>query len=493
MNFTEESSPEVTPGGSVTYGLGAETDGWNPTINRWSTSGHQVSMAVYDHLAEMGDDGLPHPYLAESIEHNDEYTQWTITLREGVTFHDGSALTATDLQVNMMAHQASPLSGKALKPVTDMAVDADDLTLTLDMDVPWIAFPYFLTGQVGVVVEPGALGWDPDTLAPGGTVTANQQPVGTGPFVFDNWEIDRQLVVKKNDDYWRDGLPHLDEVVFQPVVDAQNRVNSLTSGDLGVVQMTVSASGISALREIACTEEPCDDGTVKYYDNQGNAEGEEGMLMVQALRPPFDDPVARRAVASGINRDDLLETVFAGIYEPALGPFAPDSKWYEDVSDQVPPFDPDEAMRLAAEFEETHGEPIKFEFSIPVGLAEVEDSAQVVKEQLGAVGIEVDIRTYEMTKYIEKLIGGDFQGITFQWFSAPDPDAEYVWLHSSSVPTDADGNTVPTGGISLNFPPSRRSRDRRGLGRGPVDHRRGRAEGAVPRSSSASWPTSSCT
>jgi ABC-type transport system substrate-binding protein len=340
VNFTEESSPEVTPGGSVTYGLGAETDGWNPTINRWSTSGHQVSMAVYDHLAEMGDDGLPHPYLAESIEHNDEYTQWTITLREGVTFHDGSALTATDLQVNMMAHQASPLSGKALKPVTDMAVDADDLTLTLDMDVPWIAFPYFLTGQVGVVVEPGALGWDPDALAPGGTVTANQQPVGTGPFVFDNWEIDRQLVVKKNDDYWRDGLPHLDEVVFQPVVDAQNRVNSLTSGDLGVVQMTVSASGISALREIACTEEPCDDGTVKYYDNQGNAEGEEGMLMVQALRPPFDDPVARRAVASGINRDDLLETVFAGIYEPALGPFAPDSKWYEDVSDQVPPSTP---------------------------------------------------------------------------------------------------------------------------------------------------------
>ncbi len=452
VSFQEDDSLEVTPGGTVTYGLGAETDGWNPTANRWATSGHQVSMALYDHLAEISAEGVPEPYLAESIEADESYTTWTITVREGVTFHDGSELTASDLELNFLAHKASPLSGKALAPIESMEVDPDDeLTLKVTMSSPWASFPYFLTSQVGVVVEPGALGMDPETKTATSPATANTKPVGTGPFVFDEWEIDRQLVVTKNPDYWREGLPYLDEVVFQPVIDPNNRVNSLTAGDLGVLQMAVSASGIEALRDAACTEDPCPDGTVKYYDNQKNAEGEEGMLMVQALRPPFDDPIARRAVASGINREDLLETVFGGIYEPAMGFYAPDSKWYEDVSDKVPPFDPAEAEKLAQQYEAEHGEPIKFEFSIPVSMPEVEDSAQVVKEQLGAVGIEVDVKSYEMTKYIEKLIGGDFQGIAFKWFSAPDPDAEYVWLHSSSVPTDADGNPLPTGGISLNF------------------------------------------
>lgn len=466
VNFEEDADLEPESGGSVTYGLGAETDGWNPAANRWAGSGQQVAFAIYDHLTEIDVDGQAHPYLAESVEPNDTYDVWTITLRDGVKFHDGTAVTSESVALNFKAHLGSILTGAALRPIEraagpdgevgtaddEFGVEIiDDLTLSVSMNVPWVAFDVYLAGQVGVVAKPETLGMDPSTGSGGLEPTAALDPVGTGPFVFDNWEPDRQLVVTKNDSYWRDGLPYLDEIVFQPIVDSSARVTSLTSGDLDVIQMSVSANGIEELRSIACTEDPCEDGTVKVYDNKESAEGEEGMMMVNALREPFDDPLARQAVAHAINREDLLQTVFLDVFEVANGPYAPDSPWYTDLSDKIPEYNPELAAELAAEYEAKHGKPISFEFSIPVGLTEVADSSLVVQEQLAASGITADTKSYEMTKYIEKLVSGDYQAIAFQWFGNPDPDAEYVWWHSSSIPTDESGALLGSGGISLNF------------------------------------------
>lgn len=456
LNYREPDGLEPQAGGSIIYGIGSETDGWNPTTNRWAAQGMLVSRSFYDRLAEIDADGNPRPWLAESWEASGDFKTWTVKMREGVTFHDGDPLTAQDVRLNLEAHRKSVLTSKALSLVEEITDDGD-LTLTVKMKEPWATFPVLFVTQGGAVAKPETLGIDPQTLEiDGNASTAQRKPVGTGPFSFVAWEIDRELKVSRYDDYWQtddegNQLPYLDSITFQPIPDPGNRSVSVQSGDLDIAQMSISSREILSLREVACTEDPCEDRTVKIFDNQASAEGEEGMMMVNMAKPPFDDETARLAVAHAINRQDLLTTVFQDVFEVANGPWAPGSPWYTDVSDQIPQWDPDLARKLADEYKAEHGGEFTFEFSMPVGLAEVEQASKVVAEQLNDVGIEAEVKSYEMTKFVEKLVTGDFQGITFQWFGLPDPDGEYVWLHSDSVPRDEAGEVLPEGGISLNF------------------------------------------
>ena len=148
-------APEGAPksGGSVTYGLEAETDGFNPTINRFAISGHMVAQAVFDTLTALDSSGEPQPYLAESVTPNADSTVWTIKVRSGVTFHDGTPLTSAAVKASLDAYKASGLTGPALAPVSDIAI-VDDLTVAVTTSVPWAAFASALTGQVGYIVAP---------------------------------------------------------------------------------------------------------------------------------------------------------------------------------------------------------------------------------------------------------------------------------------------------------------------------------------------------
>src|SRR5215831_17295878 len=134
-----DTSPDVvkTPtasapksGGTLVYGLDAETDGWNPTVNRWANAGVQVALAIYDPLTTLDKDLNWKPYLAESFTPNSDFTVWTVKMRSGVKFHNGTPLTSDAVIKAIKALQASALTSGALKPIT--SVDkVDDLTLTL--------------------------------------------------------------------------------------------------------------------------------------------------------------------------------------------------------------------------------------------------------------------------------------------------------------------------------------------------------------------------
>ena len=175
-NKVVESDEKPVSGGTITYGLEADTDGYNPTVNRWAISGVMVGLAVYDPLAAYDVDSVPQPYLAESITPNADFTKWTVTLRPDITFHNGVALTSEALKQLFDAHLASTLTAKAFTPTLTSVAITGPLSVEMQMSRPWVSFPGVLTAQSGVVPEPSTLTGKGDA------------PIGTGPFTFEEWK-----------------------------------------------------------------------------------------------------------------------------------------------------------------------------------------------------------------------------------------------------------------------------------------------------------------
>ena len=134
------SAAKPTRGGSVTYGLEAETNGgWCIPQAQLVISGIMVASAIYDTLTVPNSTGKIVPYLAKSVEHDPTYTKWTITLRDGVQFHDGTPLTADAVKQNIDAWRKGRLLGFVFTNIADTAV-VDPLTVQVTTKVPWVDF-----------------------------------------------------------------------------------------------------------------------------------------------------------------------------------------------------------------------------------------------------------------------------------------------------------------------------------------------------------------
>jgi len=422
-DITIAATGDPTTGGSIAYGIEAETDGFDPTANRWAISGHMVAQAVFDPLASLDADGVAQPYLAESFEPNDDYTEWTVTLRSGVTFHNGEPLTSAAAVATLQAHQESFLTGSALAPVDEVTA-VDDLTFTITSTQPWVALPAALTSQVGYVVSPAMV--DPATAE-----AASRNPVGTGPFAQAEWIPNQRWVGERNEDYWRDGLPYLDRIEFRPIPAARSRFNAFTTGELQMMH-TSSPDLIGELRAAANA------GSIQLVEDRG--EGEESFVLLNLEREPLDDVRVRQAIAFATDTETFNEVINSGNSEVARGPFTPASPWVVDTD--YPEYDPERARELVEEYVADPDTPSSVRFTLSTTpTPETRQAAETLQEQWRQVGIEVDITTVDQSAFISTAVQGEYDANLWRQFGAPDPDSDYVWWHSGGE----EGNI-------LNFP-----------------------------------------
>jgi ABC-type transport system substrate-binding protein len=418
VTIADEGDPQI--GGKVIYALNGESDGWDPANNRWAVSGTQVGLTFYDALSAFDADGVAQPYLAESFEHSDDYRQWTVTVRDNVQFHDGTTLDAEALRVNLQTIRDSLLSGSAVQPIENIEV-VGDRSVRVDMSVPWVVYPAVLTGQAGVVVEPEALT----------SGAASRDPIGTGPFVFDNWSPDNSLVVTRNDTYWRDGLPYLDEVEFKPVPDTQTRAAGMKTGDFDMM-FTTDPANIVEFRKLAA------DGDVQMVED--TSEPGESHVILNTLVEPLDDVRIRQAIAYATDQDQIIEVTGEGIYEKARGPYPPSSKWYAESD--YPEYDPDKARELVDEYIADNGELPAFELTTTPVAANLR-IVELLSEQWRQVGITANANSIDEASFILSGVSGDYDANVWGNFNAPDPDVEWHWWHGT--------NAKPIGDIALNF------------------------------------------
>ncbi|MEZ5239415.1 MAG: ABC transporter substrate-binding protein [Microthrixaceae bacterium] len=203
-----------------------------------------VAWTIYDFLfVPSAEDGFV-PFLAESLDRNDDATEFVIRLREGVRFHDDTELDAQVLKNNIGTWLGRyPTRNALLGPFTlaniDLVEVVDDLTVRITTKVPWPALPAYLYGggRNGIMAQ--AQLDDPDTC--------DRELIGTGPFMIEDWEVNDHLTAVANPDYWRDApdgepLPYLDSITFRPVPDAQARVNGLLSGEYDMLLTSAAPS-----------------------------------------------------------------------------------------------------------------------------------------------------------------------------------------------------------------------------------------------------------
>jgi peptide/nickel transport system substrate-binding protein len=418
-DVTVANDGPVQEGGTLVVGLSAESSGWNPVESPWLNQGLLVAGAIFDPLTAFDAEGIVRPYLAESFEANDDYTEWTIGVRPDITFHDGTPVDAEAIRANLEAHRASALTGQAFGPIE--AIEVVDGSVVVRMREPWSTFPSYLAAQPGYVASPSMF-TDPD---------ASRNPVGSGPFVFDAWQPDAQLTVLAYEDYWQDGLPHLDGIEFVVLPDDTTRRQSLLIGDVDLIDVTLPGS-ILALQESA------EAGEIQLLIDE-SGEAEEFGVALNTAQPPFDDPLAREIVATGIDTQRLSDTVFEGLFEPARGPLRPESEYY--VETDYPPYDPERARQLVAEYEAEHGAPLSFSLKTPPDPVVLE-VVQLSAELLAQIGVEVTIETREQTTMIVDATLGNFDAIGFLLFSSPNLDGEYAFLHSE--------NAKPVGELAVN-------------------------------------------
>lgn len=421
----EEGTPQQ--GGRVIYGLEAETEGGFCLAEaQLAIAGIQVARSIYDTLTIPNADGDYVPYLAESVEPNADFTQWTITVRDGITFHDGSPLTAEVVKNNLDAFrgQYPPRNSLLFRFVlADIAaVDVvDERTLTVTTARPWVSFPAYLfsSGRLGIM---GQAQLDD-------AENCDENLVGTGPFKLQEWARNDHLTVVRNETYWQEDengvqLPYLNEIEYRPIPDAGQRQNALQAGEVTAIHEN-GGERIVQLRPLA------ESGTINLTEAPDFSE--VSYMLLNAGRPPFDNILARQAVAHAIDYERFNSLRNQDVPPVANGPFASGSVGYLEDSG-FPTFDPDRARDLVSRYEAETG--LNFEFtgsstSDPGTL----QNAQVIQQMLADVGIETSLRQTDQATLINEAIGGQYQAHVWRNHPGGDPDEQYVWWHTG-LPTN---------------------------------------------------------
>jgi ABC-type transport system substrate-binding protein len=409
-------------GGSIIVSMSSEIDGFLPASSHFDNTGLTYANAVFDTLTSVAADGSIRPHLASSITPNPDMTAWTLTLRPNVEFHDGSPLNADVLTANFHALKTSALTGQAVTPISSVT-KTGELSVVFNCDEPLVAFPSYLTTQVGYIIALSQLDAPPDV--------GSQHPVGTGPFKFVSWEPNDHFTVERNPAYWRQGLPYLDQLTFKPIVDDQSRESSLRSGTIDLM-VSHDPEIIADLRDNADYQQVND-------LTQTIGQPDMDFICLNVTQDPLNDLTVRQALAYATNVDEIVRLFGYGVLTPNTSLFPEGSQW-RAADNGYPSYDLARAKQLVARAAPNHGG------KLVLKLTDIPDPRQVsiieaLQSMWQSAGFTVSLGEVQQTTYIDDLVTGGFQACGDEQFSAPDPDINYVWL----------SDTTASGPIALNF------------------------------------------
>ena len=362
----EDDGGDPKQGGTLTIADFGEPRVLNPTQTYANgATGGSAMAAIYDTLMRYDfPTGSFEPQLAESLTSDDNVT-WTLKLREGVTFTDGTPLNADAVLASQKYYQESYAyqSLLLLANVADVK-KVDDRTIVYTLRSPWTTFPNMLAQGPGMIMAPAAYK-DPK----------NFKPIGAGPFVFDKYAAGEELTLKANPDYWN-GAPHLDGLRFIWLggADDQPKLDALESGD----------ADTAFLRDAAVVEKARDEGTSGMMFATGLG---DNLWINNREGRPGSDPRVRQAINYAFDPEAYIERTLNGAGLPTKSLFAESSPWYTGVTPTAA--DPEKAKALLEEAK-ADGFDGKISYSHAAD-ASSQAGAVAIKAMLEAVGFKVTL------------------------------------------------------------------------------------------------------
>ena len=414
--------PQPQRGGQLVYGLEAETGGgFCLPESQLAASGLEVVRALYDPLTVPDAQGDYAPYLAKSIDHDDSFKTWTITLRRNVTFHDGSKLDATVVKNNLDAYRGtyparSPLLFSfVFKNIAAVSV-VNEFTVEVDTKTPWVAFPAALysSGRMAIVAQ---------AQLDANTDDCETKPIGTGPFSFVSWSRNQNMKTKRNPTYWQqapDGKPYpfLDAVEFRPMPNSDERLTALQEGELNMLHTSTAADMAENLSKLQ------DDGAINLLVSEERTE--TNYLMLNVKNKQLASREVRLALAHAIDRAALNEQSNKGFATVADQPFAPAVLGHL-ANPGAPAFDLPAAKKAVTAMKAA-GRSTEFRLLTSTGPAAVR-TAVLAKNMLEAAGFTIVLEAESEATVIDRAINGDFDIASFRNQPGDDPDSNYNWWY----------------------------------------------------------------
>ena len=397
----DPAEPAAT-GGTLIAAIGGDPDQLDPHTTT-SSFAFTVLENVYDTLVQPGDDLTMEPALAESWETSDDLLTWTFTLREGVTFHDGSELTADDVVASYERIAEEGDNAFRLDAVDEFNA-LDELTVELVLNRPAPNLLEQIGPFKGMAIAPAA------AIEAG---TLGDEPVGTGPFQFVSFTPGDSVEIEAYGDYWGEG-PFLDGVEFRVIPDEGVKLTNLQTGEVDWID-SVPPEQVEQLADV-------DDLVL------GQVAGNDyWYLALNHDREPFDDPQVRQAIAFAIDIDIITEAARFEAATPNETAIPETSFWYHDYA----PFghDPEQAQAL---LDDAGVSGLSIDLMVTNEFPETVTAAQVLESQLGEVGIDVQIRTEDFSTWLADQGEGEFDAFALGWLGNIDPDDFYYAQHHST-------------------------------------------------------------
>jgi peptide/nickel transport system substrate-binding protein len=403
------ASKLAATGGTLNYALEDDPLNLDPLLSSAFIDRH-VHYQMYDSLVRIDAAGKIIPWLAERWETSSDARSVTFSLRKDVTFHDGSRFDAAAARWNIERYRMTEgsLRKGELAPIdTVEALDASTLRMTLK--APFAPLLSVLSDRASMMVSQAVV------EAGGQDFTRKAFRAGTGPFVLTEAVKDDHLTLERNPSWWgRDAqtnaaLPYLERVIMRPIRDPTTRLTNLRTGNADVVAR-LAGKDVAAARQ---------DAAVTYTSIPGLAFDD----LIPNRRPGFvfEDSRYVKAVATAIDRHEILDRVFLGVGRVAYGMLAPPHFAYDASFAPFPKTDPDAARRLVAEVGKGA---LNFELLVASGDNEQLQLAQLIQAQLKRADIGMDIVTLETAAIAkQQSIDHSFKGMTqVQWSGRVDPD-----------------------------------------------------------------------
>jgi ABC-type transport system substrate-binding protein len=362
---------------TFTIGIGVDLDTVDPAQQTTTTVQNVVDYGV-ETLTDLDQEGEPQPGLATSWETSEDGKVFTLQLREGVTFHDGTPFDAEAVKFNLDRIRDPKITvpiGGAFTVIEEVEV-VDEATVTLRLKYPDPSLANNLGITTAGIVSPTS------ATEEGNTYGNIVNPVGTGPYVFKSFRKGDKAVFEKYDDYWGE-KPYYDTVEFKIIPEGNSREAVLRSGEAQMI-MNPPVTDLEALEsdpEIEVLTAPSDRAVFVAFNNS---------------KPPFDEVKVRQALNYAVDKESIVKNVLFDTVDVMDSPLASTLNGYCSVGSYE--YDPEKAKELLAE---AGAEDLSVTFGTPSGrYLQDKQAAQAIASQLREVGVDATIRTTDWPSYL---------------------------------------------------------------------------------------------
>ena len=418
-------------GSELTIGVHYEPSGVDPHIGAAELA-LQMTNAVFDTLVNKTLDGDYLPGLAKRFDISADECTYRFFLRDDVCFHDGTPFNAAAVKFSLdracdPANQ-SQLAGSLLGPYRCCRL-IDDYTLEVELASPYALLLDALSQGWLAPVSPAAVERLGDGFA--------RAPVGTGPFIFEEWLPGDCITLVRNPDYrWAPpqvdnrGAAHLQKITFKFLRDDDARSDALESGEVDVIFFTPPGDAARLRANPAFRIDTCP------------IRGVPVCMMMNIAKAPTDDLAVRRAISYAIDRPALIDEVFHDEFVRAYGPVSQFTLGYESIVENFYPFDPAKARELldAAGWlpgedgvRERNGVKLRVDFyALPVNF--YPQFGSIISRQLAEIGIRVEVTILDPVSWIKAGMRGDHHLIPQGKYASSSQFLSFVYHSRHSGP-----------------------------------------------------------